>query len=363
MTPDLIKRLGAGAFIKGDELQQHTHEIVHVSPKLDMILGGGIPGGSVVTLAGPPKVGKTVTSLHIGSKGQKLGRKLYYINVEGRIKPRDLSGIKNLDQSKMIITRSYRNEETNESRILTAEEFLEVVEWIAHNVPRAIIIIDSISQLATSKELTNDVGDKLYSPGTALIAQLCKQLANVIPVNDIILICIQHVTANFNTMGRKTTITGGNKIKFAADISLEAKCFKYLREGGNKKEGDEESGGKIYGQQVTWITTSTAIAPPGMTTDSIIRYGIGIDETTELAQLAVELGFVNRNGPWYKLSYLLDAMPDKYKEHEVKVKDKIKMEGNVPNLQGEANLAEWLNDPINAAEYTALANAIGDMFK
>lgn len=363
MNPDLIKKMGAGAFIRGDQLREFAHDVISVSPKLDMILGGGIPGGSVVTLAGAPKCGKTVTALYIGAKGQKQGRPLYYINIEGRIKPRDLDGIKGLDQPSMTIVRSYRDDENNTSRILTAEEFLEAVEWIAHNVPRAIIIIDSISQLATTKELAGDMGDKFYAPGTALLAQLTKKLANVIPVNDIVMIGIQHVTANFNMQGRKTTITGGNKFKYAADIALECKFFKFLREGSKKKEGEEDEGnGKPYGQEVTWVTTCTAFAPPGMTCVSVIKYGTGIDELTEMSQIAVELGFIARSGAWYRPTYLLDAMPEIYQEKNVAKEGKApKMESNIPSLQGEANLVAWLSE--NPAEYAALEKSLGDMLR
>lgn len=305
----------------------------------------------------------TITALYIGAKAQKQGRRLFYTNVEGRIKPRDLDGIVGLDQKEMMVIRSYRDDSTNTSRILTAEEYLKAVEWIAHNVPMAVIIIDSISQLATSGELANEMGDKMYAPGTVLLSQLTKKLANVIPVNDIVIIGIQHVTANFNKMGRKTTVTGGTKFKYAADISLECRTFKLLREGAVKKDGEEDdSGGKAYGQKVTWVTTCTAFAPPGMVADSTIRYGIGIDEATELSQLAVELGFINRSGAWYYPTYLLDAMPEKYKEKNVAKEGKPpKMDSNIPSIQGEAKLIAWLNE--NPEEYAALEKCIGDMLK
>jgi hypothetical protein len=99
-----------------------------------------------------------------------------------------------------------------------------------------------------------------------------------------------------------------------------------------------------------------------MTTDSIIKYGIGIDETTELVQLGIELGFITRSGAWYKLTYLLEAMPDVYKEENTAKPDKKpKIEDNLPNLQGEANLVAWLTE--HQAEYEALDKVIGDMFQ
>ena len=69
---DLVKEFGDAAFILGSELSQHTNEILHVSPRIDLLLGGGIPGGSVVTLAGDSLCGKTVTALRTSADQASL---------------------------------------------------------------------------------------------------------------------------------------------------------------------------------------------------------------------------------------------------------------------------------------------------
>lgn len=355
MNQDLIKKFGEGAFITGDQLKEQANPTLHVSPKLDLILGGGIPGGSVVTLTGDPKCGKTVTCLHIAAKGQAQGRPVHYLNVEGRLKTRDLDGIRGLDQSKFNIVRSYRLPDGS-TRILTAEEFLQTAETICHTVPGAIVIIDSISQLMTSGEFTKDIGDKSRAPGAVLIAQLTRKLANVIPVNDVILLCIVHFIANTSGFGKAKVSSGGNKIKYACDIGLECKKFTFIREGGGEDtEEGVENVKKPIGQKVTWVTTSTAFAPPGQVTDSIIKYGIGIDEMTELVQLAIEFGFIARSGAWFKLVYLADSMPDIYKADEGKKK------GSLPNIQGESNLVDWLS--AHPEEYKELEKAMQEMLQ
>jgi len=356
MNQDLIKKFGEGAFITGDQLCDTMNPMVHVSPKIDLILGGGIPGGSVVTLTGDPKCGKTVTSLHIGMKGQLVGRPFYYLNVEGRLKPRDIDGIKGLDKSKMTIVRSHRNDDDT-SRILTAEEFLTAAEDIIHSVPHAIVVIDSVSQLLASGEFTKDIGEKSRAPGATLLAQFTRKLSNVIPVNDIILVGIIHFIANTSGFGKSKVPSGGNKINYACDIGLECKKFTFIREGGSSEsnDSDDTSVKKAIGQKVTWVTTSTAFAPPGQVCDSIIKYGIGIDEITELVQLAGEFGFIAKAGAWFKLNYLADAMSDKYKLPEGKDK------GNIPNLQGEAKLVDWLAE--NKEEYAALEKAMQEMLQ
>lgn len=299
MDKELIKKFGAGAFITGDKLKDSQHGTVRVSPKIDFMIGGGIPGGSVVTLAGAPKCGKTISSLHMLGKAQQAGRPIFYLNVEGRIKPRDINGISCLDSTKLTIVRSYKEEIDGKSvsKILTAEEFLFAAEHIIHNYPGAAIVIDSISQLATSGEMEKDMGEASRAPGAVLMAQFCRKMSNVIPVNDIILIGILHFIANTSGYGKSFVSSGGNKIKYALDIGMECKGFKFRH-----KDGKDD--GAIVGQEVNWITTSAALAPPGQTCMSVIQYGIGIDEVAELVELGVEYGFIEKGGAWYTLSFM-----------------------------------------------------------
>jgi RecA/RadA recombinase len=89
--------------------------VIPVSPALDMILGGGIPEGSFVVLTGQPKCGKTTTSLDFAATAQrpeygtgsyKDGRMVYYLNIEGRLKKRDLEGIPGLNLEKFDVIGS-----------------------------------------------------------------------------------------------------------------------------------------------------------------------------------------------------------------------------------------------------------------
>lgn len=329
VSKDLIKEYGEAAFIKGNELHQYTNDIIHVSPRIDLLLGGGIPGGSVATIVGDPKCGKTVTALHILGKAQQLGRETFFLNIEGRIKPRDLDGIACLDTSKLNIVRSYRDE-NGQSRILKAHEFLTIAENIIHNRPGAVIVIDSVSQLVTSGEMENELNKQDRAPGATLMAKFCRRLSNVIPVNDIVLIGILHFIANTSGYGKSKLVSGGNKIKYAMDVGLECKSFKIVREGGTEE-------GRPLGQEIEWITTSTAFAPPGQRATSMLTYGIGIDELYEMVDMGIEFGFIMQSGAWYKLMYMEEIVG-------VEEWGEGKDAGKKFNVQGKQNLVNRLRE-------------------
>src|SRR4051812_27823631 len=92
---ELEKDFGKGVMIKGNEIVDRQKKIIPVSPALDYILGGGVPEGTWGVLTGKYKSGKSSISLHFAGNCQKPengSRNVYYLNVEGRLKKRDLNG-------------------------------------------------------------------------------------------------------------------------------------------------------------------------------------------------------------------------------------------------------------------------------
>ena len=338
---DLVKKYGEQAFINGADFLEEPKQLISVSPKLDMILGGGVPEGSFVIFAGPPKVGKTVTALQLARNAQRLGRKIYFINVEGRLKPRDLQGIKGLDPSKVEIVRSFKDKDTGQARIFLAHEFLDIAETKINNEPECVVIIDSASMLLTQLEKQGTLGQQHRAPGAVLLSQFCKRISNVIPVNNCIVIMIVHIVANTGGGMKKTSRTGGNKIQYAVDIDLEATHQERWKIGGNAE--DEDSGVQI-GQKVHWRTGSTGVAPPGRKTVSFLRYGTGIDEVYEIYELAKLLQLVTGTG-WHVLEFLRGEPG-----YEERVEKKI---------NGAEQLMTWLSE--NPEAYAILERKVKEL--
>lgn len=316
ISPDLIKKHGKLAFVRGSDIKVDKTKNVSIGPALD-VLTGVVPSSCNVVLSGPPKCGKTISSLQIAANAQQHGRTVYFFNIEGRIKLRDMEGIKDLDLDKLIIIRSYKNEETGETKIFTAEEFLTVAEDIMNTVDGAVLIFDSVSMLATAKELESDLEDAHRAPGPVLMSRFLKRMSNVTSVNNIITIAILHIIANTSGFGKINVRSGGRKILFAADIDLECKSFKFFTDPNT---------GKVVGQEVEWITHATPTVGPGQKITSIIRYGVGIDKIEELVTLATSIGYISKNGAWYTLSFLEHVVDnwDEGKEYKFQGKDKVR---------------------------------------
>jgi recombination protein RecA len=288
----VTKDFGADIILSASAVVDKELLVIPVSPSIDMILNGGIPEGSFVVLTGQPKCGKTTTSLDFCATAQKPeygGRQVYYLNIEGRLKKRDLEGIPGLDLTRFSIIGSQTG------KILHAEEYLQIAERIINEEPGCVLIIDSYSALCTEAEITSDMDKMQRADGAKLLAKFCRKVANVIPVNKNIVIGITHLMGNPTGYGAEFKEKSGQAIAYQTDIKLKAKSFKpWILSSDNTQ----------IGQEVEWQVVCSALGPPGGNITSYIRYGQGIDRYMELITIATDVGLINKSGAWYTLSFL-----------------------------------------------------------
>lgn len=326
---DVTKAFGQDIILNGNAIMDRKSIIIPVSPSLDIVLNGGIPEGSFVVFTGQPKCGKTITSLDFASTAQKpeyqgdldKPREVYYLNIEGRLKKRDMEGIPNLDLSRFHVIGS------QQGKILHAEEYLQIGEKIINEIPGSIVIIDSYSALCTEAEITSDMNKMQRADGAKLLAKFCRKVANVIPVNKNIVIGITHLMGNPTGYGAEFKEKSGQAIAYQTDIKLRAKSFKPWTVGSDNTQ---------IGQEINWQVVVSALGSPGASITSYLRYGDGIDKYMEAICLASDIGLISKGGAWYTLT----SLPDK------------------PKFQGTEKVRNFLLE--NTEAYENLVSAIKD---
>lgn len=299
LKEDVEKTFGDDIILSGNAVVDKKNIVIPVSPSLDMVLNGGIPEGSFVVLTGQPKCGKTTTSLDFAATAQKKDyqgslkgpREVYYLNIEGRLKKRDLEGIPNLDLNRFHVIGS------QQGKILHAEEYLQIAEKIINEVAGSVVIIDSYSALCTEAEITSEMDKMQRADGAKLLAKFCRKVANVIPVNKNIVIGITHLMGNPTGYGAEFKEKSGQAIAYQTDIKLRAKSFKPWVLSADSNQ---------IGQEIEWQVVCSALGPPGGNITSYIRYGQGIDKYMEAINLASDIGVIHKGGAWYTLTSLDD---------------------------------------------------------
>jgi len=254
---------------------------------LDIALSGGIPEGSSVLMSGKPKVGKTTLALHYVQQCHREDptKKAFFFDVEGRLRTELLDCFPDLNRENIAIVRS------NENKILSAEDFLNLVYTTLKDYPKCICILDSIAALCPEAELSSNIGDGVKMAGTAsLMYKMFRRVSQILPVTKSTFIALTHMIANPNPgPGKKSYGVGGNAPQYGASVWLE----------GGWKQDIEDTNNKTIGQNAHFYIVASALGSPGADVSIPIIYGKGVDETMDLFNLACEFGIISKSGAWY----------------------------------------------------------------
>ena len=230
----------------------------------------------------------TTTAMQIVATGQQEGRKVLYVNTEGRL------DVKNFD----IAGVSPENIEiiTADDVPIPAEVFLEaVVDYIKDPANRgAICVIDSVSSLAARRELEDEVKGDARPPLPKILSNFFKKAGQIVPNNDIIMILITHMITNISGYGGKMA-DSGVKIQYQGDTKFVAEKVEVWQNAQNE----------TIGQAVNWHIPYSCLGGNGKC-QSWIRYGHGIDRIQELIIIGEELGLIDKSGAWYRLDFMGD---------------------------------------------------------
>lgn len=318
-------------------------EIIGISPALDIALGGGLREGSVVVMTGDPKSGKTTTALHFAAKCQAKNKKVIYVNTEGRLSKQNFDGIKNLQPDNILIV------ESTDERVLSAEDFLNIIEYYINNDPGCLIIADSLSNMVPAVELEGEVRTGVRNALPRLLSMFFKRISGTLMKNKSILICITHNIANTggSPYAPQKMADCGNMLQYQAGTNM------VITHRG-KWQVPKDTGQHV-GQIANWsIKTSNAGGRPNSTAESWIRYGIGIDEVQEIVQIACEFRLIKASGAWYTIQCAVEELENPT------IKD-ILAKNNVSNnqediekffkFQGVNNVSEFLTDNPTIASF------------
>ena len=318
-------------------------EVIGVSPALDIALGGGLREGSVVVMTGDPKSGKTTTALHFASKCQAKGKRVIYIDTEGRMSEQNFTGIKGLDPDKILVIQS------TDDRILSAEDFLNIVEYYINNDPGCLIITDSLSNMVPACELEGEVRTGVRNALPRLLSMFFKRISGTLMKNKVLLLCITHNIANTggSPYAPSKMADCGNMLQYQAGTNM-------IITHRGKWQVPKDSGPHV-GQIANWnIKTSCAGGRPNSTAESWIRYGTGIDEVQEVVQIACEFRLIKAAGAWYTIQCAVD-------EPQHPIVAKILTDNNIGDkaedierffkFQGSNNVLEFLNNNNEVAQF------------
>jgi len=322
------KQFGKGSvmFLGDEESRIDIEGVSTGSLSLDIALGiGGLPRGRVIEVYGPESSGKTTLTLHVIAEMQKLGGTAAFIDAEHALDPAYAKKL-GVNTDDLLISQPD-----------TGEQALEITDMLVRSGGVDIVVVDSVAALTPKAEIEGEMGASHMGLQARLMSQALRKLTSNIKRTNTMVIFINQLRMKIGVMfGNPETTTGGNALKFYASVRLD------IRRIGAIKKGDE-----VLGNETRVKVLKNKVAPPFKKAEFQILYNQGISRESEVIDLGVELGFVEKAGAWYsvdgeRIGQGKDNARDYLKEHsemsqllEEKIREKLMSSDNDSSKSAE----------------------------
>ena len=316
------KQCGKGSIMRlGEYAGMEVKSVPTGSLSLDVALGiGGVPKGRIIEIYGPESSGKTTLALHIIAEVQKQGGEAAFIDAEHALDPIYARAL-GVDTDSLLVSQPDYGEQA-----------LEITEALVRSGAIEVVVVDSVAALVPKNEIDGDMGDSHVGLHARLMSQALRKLSGAIAKSSCIVIFINQLREKVGVVyGNPETTTGGRALKFYASVRLDVRKSEQLKNGS-----------EIIGNHVKCKVVKNKVAPPFKTAEFDIIYGKGISKESEIIELGINCGVIDKSGSW--LSYNGEKLGQG--------KDKVRA-----LLEEDKALAEELSEKI-LAHYSSNASDI-----
>jgi len=245
---------------------------------IDVALGvGGMPRGRVVEIFGPEAGGKTTLALHVIAQAQKRGGMAAFIDAEHALDANYAAKL-GVDVENLLVSQPD-----------SGEQALEIAETLIRSNSVDVVVIDSVAALVPKAELEGDMGDPQMGLQARLMSQALRKLKAIVNKSKTCLIFINQLREKIGVMfGNPETTPGGRALKFYSDVRVDIRRIAAI------KDGD-----RVIGNHTRAKIVKNKLAAPFREAEFDLIYGEGVCRETDLLDLGVLHGLVEKSGAWF----------------------------------------------------------------
>ncbi|NRA33748.1 MAG: recombinase RecA [Polyangiaceae bacterium] len=273
--------IGSIMFLGNKSVSKDDNAIPTGCIALDRAVGvGGYPRGRIVEIFGPESSGKTTLTLHAIAAVQAAGGNAAFIDAEHAFDLRYAKAI-GVDIDRLLIAQPDYGEQA-----------LEIVDSLTRSGLLDLIVVDSVAALVPRAEIEGDMGASHMGLQARLMSQALRKLTATVNKTQTTLMFINQLRQKIGVVfGNPETTTGGNAMKFYSSLRLD------VRRIGKVTAGDD-----LVGNRTRVKLVKNKCAQPFTEAEFDIRWGIGVDALTDLIDIAVSDGVLDKNGAYYSFA-------------------------------------------------------------
>ena len=173
----------------------------------------------------------------------------------------------------------------------SAEQALEIVEYLVRSNAVQLVVIDSVAALAPRAELEGDMGDAHIGLQARLMSQALRKLTAVTSSSGTAVLFVNQLREKVGVFfGNPEVTPGGRALKFYASVRIDLRRIEAIK-----------SGNVIVGNRVRARVVKNKVAPPFRTAEIEMLFRGGISKEGALIDLGVAHGIIKKNGSFFSV--------------------------------------------------------------